>query len=109
MAQQISTHVVESFCGCGVPYWALTRCFTPQVILLNGVKRPELLDLSRSPLHHCDTVTGQAGPLGTPMYRWEAFVSRWGAVTRGTIYALQTSIVGRAVPTISKEEKLAGD
>ena len=40
-------------------------------------------------------MTGQAGPLGTPMYRLEAFVSRWGAVTRGTIYALQTSIVGR--------------
>ena len=26
MTQQISTHVVESFCGCGVPDWALTRC-----------------------------------------------------------------------------------
>ena len=39
-------------------------------------------------MHHRDTVTGQAGPLGTPMYRLEAFVSHWGAVTRGTIYAL---------------------
>ena len=66
-----------------------------KLLLLNGVKRPELLGLGRSPLHHRDTVTGQAGPLGTPMYRLEAFVSRWGAVTRGTIYALQTSIVGR--------------
>ena len=91
MTQQTSTHVVESFCGCGVPYCALLVTFTPQVILLNSVKRPKLIDLSRSPMHHRDTSTGHACPLGTPMCRLEACGSRWGAVTRGTLYALQTS------------------
>ena len=95
MTQQTSTHVVESFCGCGVPYCALLVTFTPQVILLNSVKRPKLIDLSRSPMHHRDTSTGHACPLGTPMCRLEACGSRWGAVTRGTLYALQTSLHGR--------------
>ena len=46
-------------------------------------------------MHHRHTGTGQAGPLGTPMYRLEACESRLGAVTRGTLYALQTSVAGR--------------
>ena len=46
-------------------------------------------------MHHRDTSTGHACPLGTPMCRLEACGSRWGAVTRGTLYALQTSLHGR--------------
>ena len=46
-------------------------------------------------MHHRHTGTGQAGHLGTPMYRLEACESRLGAVTRGTLYALQTSVAGR--------------
>ena len=78
---------------CVIQLWFVT--FTPQVMLLNGVKRPKLLDPSRSPMHHRDTSTGQVCPLGTPMYRLEACGSRLGAVTRGTLYALQTSVAGR--------------
>ena len=43
-------------------------------------------------MHHRDTSTGHACPLGTPMCRLEACGSRWGAVTRGTLFALQTSL-----------------
>ena len=92
MTQQTSTHVVESFCGCGVPTGPKLVTFTPQVILLNSVKRPKLIDLSKSPMHHRDTSTGHACPLGIPMCRLEACGSRWIAVTRGTRYALQTSL-----------------
>ena len=46
-------------------------------------------------MHHRDTVTGRSGALVTPMYRLEACGSGWVAVTRGTLYALQTSVVGR--------------
>ena len=48
-------------------------------------------------MHHRDTVTGRSGALVTPMYRLEACGSGWGAVTRGTLYALQTSVVGRVL------------
>ena len=59
---------------CVIQPWFVT--FTPQVMLLNGVKRPKLLDPSRSPMHHRDTSTGQVCPLGTPMYRLQHWPAR---------------------------------
>ena len=59
---------------CVIQPWFVT--FTPQVMLLNGVKRPKLLDPSRSPMHHRDTSTGQVCPLGTPMYRLQHWAAR---------------------------------
>ena len=93
MTQQTSTHVVESFCGCGVPYSALTRYIhTSSYITQQCEKAEVVIDLSRSPMHHCEFSTGHACPLGIPMCRLEACGSRWIAVTRGTRYALQTSL-----------------
>ena len=46
-------------------------------------------------MHRRDNGTAQACPPGTPVHRLEACASRWGAVTRITLYALQTSVVGR--------------
>jgi hypothetical protein len=45
-------------------------------MLLNGVKRPKLPDPNRSPMHHRDTSTGQACPLGIPMYRLQHWAAR---------------------------------
>ena len=46
-------------------------------MLLNGVKRPKLPDLSRSPMHHRHTGTGQAGPLSTPCTVWKLVKVVW--------------------------------
>ena len=81
---------------CVIQPWFVT--FTPQVMLLNGVKRPKLLDPSRSPMHHRDTSTGQVCPLGTPMYRLQHWAARKKPLQLRTIETTLKALFGDEYP-----------